>query len=221
MIPRTLEPEVMDDAEEVQLYGEMNHAEVNQSFVEDLLAGGPVGSRVIDLGCGTGLIPVLLCQQDPEVEVLAVDASINMLEAARTEIEMGGVQGRVFLEHADCKELSVFEPKSCQTLISNSLLHHLPEPTTVLQDALALIKPGGRLFLRDLLRPVDEPSVEALVEKHASSEPPVAQQLLRQSLHAALSESELETMVGELGISKEAIRITSDRHWTIDATIDG
>lgn len=37
MLARTLEPEVMDAVEEVHAYDTMNHSQVNQKFVEDLL----------------------------------------------------------------------------------------------------------------------------------------------------------------------------------------
>ncbi|MEM0927274.1 MAG: class I SAM-dependent methyltransferase [Planctomycetota bacterium] len=210
----------MDDSAEVELYGKMDHHAVNSLFVEDLLSGGGIGPRVIDLGCGTGQIPVLLCQRVDELEVLAIDASIAMLEAARIEIELGGVQGRIFLENIDCKRLSDLEEASCQTLISNSLIHHLEEPTEVLRSAMRLIEPGGRMFLRDLLRPSTDAAVEALIEIHASDEPPLAQQLLRQSLHAALNEDELMSMVELLGLPSSSLQITSDRHWTLDARIE-
>ena len=38
MLPRTLEPEVMDSPEEARDYDAMDHAEVNRKFVDDLLA---------------------------------------------------------------------------------------------------------------------------------------------------------------------------------------
>ncbi|MEM6471564.1 MAG: class I SAM-dependent methyltransferase [Planctomycetota bacterium] len=220
MLPRTLEPEVMDDSDEVALYGEMDHRAVNEGFVDDLLAGGQVGPRVLDLGCGTAAIPVILCQRDSDLEVLGIDASIEMLEAARIEIELGGMQGRVFLEHADCKQLSGFQRASCDTLISNSLVHHLADPLDALRDAIGIVKPGGRLFIRDLLRPSTDQDVETLVSRHAATEPELAQQLLRQSLHAALNEAELGDLVEQLGLSRAALRVTSDRHWTLDARIE-
>ena len=60
MIPRTLEPEVMDTVEEAVDYDSMDHSTVNRVFVADLLrfvepAAKPVdySLRIIDLGTGT------------------------------------------------------------------------------------------------------------------------------------------------------------------------
>ncbi len=60
----------------------MDHSEVNRKFVDDLLAG-PVGPRVIDLGCGPAAIPIELCQRVASVEMIAVDAEVEMLEIAK------------------------------------------------------------------------------------------------------------------------------------------
>ncbi|MCD0463426.1 class I SAM-dependent methyltransferase [Roseiconus lacunae] len=215
-LQRTLEPEAMDAAEEVREYEKMNHEAVNNAFVDDLKAGGPVGPKVMDLGCGTGEIAILLCQRLEDVQVMGVDLSVEMLEAARIEIELGGVQGRVFLEHADCKSLDHFEPGSSDTVISNTVLHHIADPEPFLRCAVHVLAPGGRLFLRDLVRPADEASVEALVALHGEGETEYAQQLLRQSLHAALTIAEIQELAQPLGIPASAINATSDRHWTID-----
>lgn len=217
-LPRTLEPEVMDDELEVREYQQMDHSQVNERFVVDLIAGGDVGPRVIDLGCGTAEIPVLLCQRLNEAEVLAVDSSVEMLEAAKIEIELGGVVGRIYLEHADCKELAGFESQTANTVISNTVLHHIAEPALFLEQAVRILAPGGRLFIRDLVRPTTESDVEALVAQHAAGESDYAQQLLRQSLHAALTLNEVIEMLNDLGIPSTSIQMTSDRHWTLDWT---
>jgi ubiquinone/menaquinone biosynthesis C-methylase UbiE len=209
----------MDEAAEVREYQDMDHSDVNRTFLDDLYDGGPVGPRVVDLGCGPADILVALCQRAPDVEALGIDVSVAMLEAARLEIELGSVQGRIYLEHADCKALAEFEAASADTVISNSLVHHLPQPEAALREALRLVKPGGRLFVRDLARPESEEHVEALVRQHAGEETAFAQQLLRQSLHAALTVAEVQALIEPLGIDREAVRQTSDRHWTLDWTV--
>ncbi|MEL6104952.1 MAG: methyltransferase domain-containing protein [Planctomycetota bacterium] len=216
LLPRTLEPEVMDTQEEVAEYLAMDHLAVNEKFIEDLYAGGPVGDRVMDLGCGTAQIPVLLCQKSLDIQVLAVDSSVEMLETARLEVEMGGVVGQVQLAHADSKTMTEYESESIQTVISNSLIHHLPDPLPALRQMNRLIEPGGRLFVRDLSRPDSEDEVESLVQQYAGEESAFAQQLLRQSLHAALTLGEVQELAAEVGIRADSIRMTSDRHWTID-----
>ncbi|QDT61921.1 8-demethylnovobiocic acid C(8)-methyltransferase [Stieleria bergensis] len=215
-LPRTLEPETMDDVAEVQEYGNMDHRVVNGKFVQDLLKAGLPGVRVIDLGCGNAAIPVLLCQQSADVEAIGVDASIEMLEAARFEIEFGGVQGRISLAHGDCKTMDDFDDAMGDVVTSNTVLHHLAEPGQMLEQAVRVLVDGGRLFMRDLCRPQDETTLEALVKEHAGGESEFAQQLLRQSLHAALTLGEIRNLLAEQNIPAEAVQMTSDRHWTIN-----
>ncbi len=219
MLTRTLEPEYTDDDQDTALYDAMDHAEVNRRFVDDLIAGGEVGPDILDIGAGTARIPIELCKRLPDVRVMATDAAISMLERAKVNIDVAGVLDRVQLEHADAKQMDEFADQMFDTVISNSILHHLPEPRVVLELSLRLVRPGGRIFHRDLLRPESAEQVEQLVQQHAAGEPESAQQLLRQSLHAALSLEEVREMAGRLGVDTAAITVTSDRHWTLDATV--
>ena len=66
MIPRVLEPEAMETAEEVRQYDAMDHSAVNARFVQDFLAAhGPCrGGDVLDVGTGTARIPIALASAD-------------------------------------------------------------------------------------------------------------------------------------------------------------
>ena len=79
MLPRVLEPEVMDSAEEAADYDAMDHAEVNRVFVADFLAFWPGRGGVLDVGTGTAQIPVALCRQAPEYQVVGIDLADHML----------------------------------------------------------------------------------------------------------------------------------------------
>ena len=208
----------MDTAQEADEYESMDHSAVNELFIDDLISAGDVGPQVIDLGCGPASIPILLAQRLPEVQVMGVDSAVEMLEVAKREIDFAGLLDRVFLEHADAKTLEHFGDEIADTIISNSLLHHLENPTTALATAVRIVRSGGRLFFRDLARPNSEDQVESLVTQYTDQESPFAQQLFRQSLHAALTIDEIRTLAGGLGISAEQVQMTSDRHWTIDWT---
>ncbi len=219
MLSRVLEPEFNDDVTETALYDAMDHAAVNQSFVDDLVASGDVGPDIMDLGTGTARIPILLCQRLPDVRVMAIDAAISMLERARTNIDIAGLLDRIQLEHEDVKELDVFADQMFDCVISNSILHHLPEPAVALRHSLRLVKPGGRVFHRDLLRPETEQQVERLVEQHVGDGPEAARQLLRQSLHAALTLEEIRQLAVDAGLPSDSVQASSDRHWTLSAIV--
>ena len=215
-LKRVLEPESMDTPEDAQEFEQMDHIQVNQVFVDDLLAGGEIGKYVVDLGCGPAAIPIELCSRRDDVQVMGIDSAISMLEVAKIQIDFAGLLDQVFLEHADVKDMGEFQPEMAQTVISNSLLHHLAEPQLALQSALYLLESGGRLFFRDLYRPPSSEIVEQLVSQYVGDETDYAQQLFRQSLCAALTLSEIQEIAGGLGISNDHVQMTSDRHWTID-----
>lgn len=212
---RTPEPQTLTPSEEAAEYHAMDHDAVNRQFVDDLLKR-PTGPRVIDLGCGPAGIPIELCQRDPAFEVMAVDGEVEMLEVAKREIDIAGCLGQITLNHASVEEMEMYDDEIADTVISNSLLHHLDEPEIGLRVAVRLARKGGRVFLRDLARPENHEQTEQLVATYCQGENANAQQLFRQSLHASLTLDEIREMARGLGISNDDVQMTSDRHWTLD-----
>ncbi|MFK8115559.1 MAG: class I SAM-dependent methyltransferase [Rubripirellula sp.] len=215
-LQRIPEPQTLSPFQEAEEYHSMNHDAANASFVDDLIAGGSVGPRVIDLGCGPADIPIALCNRLDTLEVLATDSEVEMLEIAKREIDMEGKLEQIMLQHADVCDMDDFEDGMANTVISNSMLHHLDDPSVGLATAQRLVAANGRLFVRDLYRPSSEAEVESLISLYAGGESEVAQQLFRQSLIAALTLSEIQELAGGLGISAQHVQMTSDRHWTLD-----
>ena len=216
MLKRILEPEVMDCAEEAREYDEMDHGEVNRRFVDDLLAGGAVQGDVIDLGTGTALIPIELCERVEACRVMAVDLSTEMLDLARYRLEIAGMMHRVQLEHVDCKQ-TPFVDAMFDLVVSNSIVHHVPAPEALFREAHRIVKVGGRLFFRDLIRPESEERIAELVAKHVAHESATQRKLFADSLRAALTVEEVRRIIESLGYPSGGVEPTSDRHWTWDA----
>jgi len=220
MIPRTLEPEVMDTAEEATDYNAMDHSAVNRVFVADFLRAiddpdfDARSPRILDTGTGTALIPIELCRQTERCLVTAVDLSAEMLHIARTNIAGAGMTDRIDAQHIDAKRLP-YEDGCFEAVISNSIVHHIPQPILALAEMLRALRPGGLLFVRDLLRPDDVETVEHLVRTYAGGENDHQQQMFRDSLHAALCVDEVREILSELGRSSDWVAQTTDRHWTI------
>lgn len=212
-LERVLEPEVMDSMEEALAYDAMDHGEVNRHFVSDLVEAGFVGGDVLDLGTGTALIPVELCQQMSHIRVMGVDLSGNMLTVARNNIELANLTERIQLDRVDAKSLP-YVAGMFDCVISNSIVHHLPEPLTALREAVRVTRAGGLLFFRDLLRPASAAVVAQLVDTHTAGEAEHARQMFADSLRAALTLDEVQRLVVAVGFEAESVRATSDRHWT-------
>lgn len=216
LLTRILEAETVQSHTEASDYDAMDHAGVNAQFVKDLIAAGPLGQDCLDVGTGTALIPIELCHNEPVVRVMAMDASREMLELARYRLEVAGLMHRVQLAQGDAKKL-IFQKDYFDTVFSNSLVHHLPKLNTFFPEALRVLRTGGLLFVRDLVRPHDQATLEALVEQVAKHETESARQMFRDSLHAALTLDEVQQLAVEAGLDPNCVSLTSDRHWTLTA----
>lgn len=213
MLPRVLEPEVMDTAVEAIDYDSMDHSQVNQVFVDDFLAVWDGVGPVMDLGTGTAQIPVELCRRDSRICVVAVDLAEEMLKIARRNVASAGLSDRIRLERVDAKH-STFSDGEFPALMSNSIVHHIPEPRRVFAEMVRLVRPGGVLFVRDLLRPDDDAEVRRLVAAYAGNANDHQKQMFEDSLRAALTLDEVRDLVAACGHDPAHVVPTSDRHWT-------
>lgn len=219
MLPRVLEPEVMDTAEEAEDYDSMDHSQVNQRFVEDwhsarLRTGQLPQTRLLDVGTGTALIPIECCRRFDDLQIVAIDLAEEMLKLARRNVERAGYSDRIELRLVDAKRIPVADGEFAG-VVSNSIIHHIPNPLLSFQEMVRVLAPGGLLFVRDLMRPESETQLESLVQTYAGEATPRQRQLFRQSLHAALTVEEVGDMLDQLGLDRDRAQATSDRHWTV------
>lgn len=223
MLERELEPEAMDTAEEAEAYDTMDHSGVNEAFVQDLLAAaarhiaGNGTHRVLDIGSGPAGIPVILCQAAPACTVMAVDLAEHMLRAAQRHVVASRLTHRIFLQRASVGALP-FRDGSFDVVMSNSLIHHLPEPSIAFPEMRRVLRPGGVMFVRDLLRPATNASVEELTQKHVGHETAMQRALFEASLRASLTLDELQGLLETVPLQGRSLARTSDRHWTLVGT---
>src|SRR4051794_28312246 len=154
MLPRVLEPEAMETPAEASEYDAMDHAKVNAQFVADFLAehGRCRGGELLDVGTGPARIAIALCQADPAARVLATDLADAMLELARRNVAAARLDARIRCIRGDAKSLP-WPDGRFEAVISNTIIHHIPDPAPALAEMVRLVAPGGTLFVRDLIRP--------------------------------------------------------------------
>jgi ubiquinone/menaquinone biosynthesis C-methylase UbiE len=213
MLPRVLEPEVMDTPEEARDYDAMDHLEVNRVFVADFLKVWDGRGPVLDLGTGTALIPIEFCRQSPRGEVVAVDAARHMIALAEGNVRRGGLESRIRLRLGDAKRMP-FADGEFPAVMSNSIVHHIPDPRTVFAEIARVAAPGATIFVRDLLRPADAATLRHLVKTYAGDANEHQQKMFAESLHAALTVDEVRDLVAGVGHDPAGVRRTTDRHWT-------
>ena len=203
----------MDTPEEARDYDAMDHAQVNRVFVADFLAIWDGRGPILDVGTGTAQIPIEFCRQSPTGKIVAIDAAGHMLVVAHEHVARTGLDGRVALQLVDAKRMP-FEDRSFPAIMSNSIVHHIPDPRTVFAEIARVAAPGATIFVRDLLRPTDAATLQHLVETYAAGANDHQRKMFAESLHAALTVAEVQELVAGAGFDSAGVRQTTDRHWT-------
>jgi ubiquinone/menaquinone biosynthesis C-methylase UbiE len=215
MLERVLEPEVMDSAEDAAEYAGIDNAFVNDEFVNAALRLSPDMGRVLDIGAGPGDIAISIAKKAPGLTVTAIDLGEHMLALARQNVESSGLGHRVEIMQADAKETG-FGTGSFDVIVSNSLVHHIPEPLEFFREVRRLARPGAALYVKDLHRPETTEELEALVATYARGCSPYQRRLFADSLHAALTTTEVLSICRRLGLLDVRVRRCSDRHWCLE-----
>lgn len=107
------------------------------------------GCRVLDVGCGTGRLAVMMARRG--ARVLGIDTAEPMLDTARQQVEGEGLAERVELRRLSALELDRLPRAAYDLVVSTLLLSELTddEARCVLADARERLAPGGRLLVAD------------------------------------------------------------------------
>ena len=211
---RILEPEVMDSLTEAIEYDAMDFTEVNTDFALKAIAlGPPEQGIVLDAGTGPGRIPVIISQMRSQWQIIAIDAAQSMLEVAAQHVQQANLQSSISLELVDAKSLP-YEDGHFDMIISNSLVHHLPDPLPFFKELKRVVKSNGGIFIRDLFRPANAEIMNALVDSIGQEYDEYQKKLFRDSLNAALTLDEVNQLICQVDLQQVKVYQSSDRHWT-------
>jgi trans-aconitate 2-methyltransferase len=109
----------------------------------DLLARVPTTAPayVVDLGCGPGNLTQTLADRWPDADVVGVDSSAEMIRRARAEHGDETRARRLTFVEADVRGFSPERP--VDVLVSNATLQWVPGHVELLDDLVAIVRPGG------------------------------------------------------------------------------
>ncbi|MEU6970340.1 class I SAM-dependent methyltransferase [Kitasatospora aureofaciens] len=105
---------------------------------------------ILDVGCGTGSLAVLLGRVEPRARVIGVDPDPDTLELARRKAAAAGVAPEWRIGMGDAVA-DLIGAETADTVVSSLVLHQCPVPMkrAVLASMHAALRPGGRLVIAD------------------------------------------------------------------------
>ena len=120
------------------------------------------GFRVLDIGCGTGSMAIVVKRTHPQAEVVGIDPDPSALSVCRRKANRAGLSiefDRGFADHMP------YADASFDRVFSSFMFHHLDpdEKTATLGEIRRVLKPGGSLHLLDFVR---EHSVHSGTKEH-------------------------------------------------------
>jgi SAM-dependent methyltransferase len=106
------------------------------------------GMRVLDLGCGTGTLVLLIKRAQPTARVVGLDVDPRILEIARTKIAAAGAD--IELRRGTVEEADL-APGSFDRVVTSLVLHHLTtaEKLVSLRAVRRALRPDGELHVAD------------------------------------------------------------------------
>jgi len=127
-----------------------------RAFKRRLLDAAAVapGEEVLDIGCGTGTLALMLAEREPEAQVTGLDADPEILSRARAKAAATGA--RVDFVEGLSSSLP-FEDNSFDVVLSSLFFHHLPPAgkRATAAEVRRVLRPGGRLHVADFGRAAD------------------------------------------------------------------
>jgi ubiquinone/menaquinone biosynthesis C-methylase UbiE len=215
-VKRILEPELMTDEAQAVAYARADFAEVNQTFVDRFVRAFPeaAAGALLDLGCGPADIPIRLGRSLLRARVTAVDGSQAMIVLAAEAVRRAEMDDRIRLL---CQRLPGLDlpPRSFDAVLSNSLLHHIPDPSVFWAEVRRLGRPGAALLVMDLFRPASRERARQIVEEAAADEAAVLKEDFFNSLCAAFTLEEVRAQLRAAGLEALTAEIVSERHLAV------
>ncbi len=218
---RIPEPELMNDATQAKAYAEADFSEANTLFQNLFRDYFPSHRprRILDLGCGPGDITLAFARRFPDSQVVGIDGAEAMLAIARHRL----ATQPLLRQRVQFRRHRLPDPALApgyDTLICNSLLHHLADPRVLWQEIQRLGTPGAAVLVMDLFRPVSKRQALALVERHAAEAPAVLRRDFFNSLCAAYREDEIRRQLEETGLGHFRVARVSDRHLAVHGRLN-
>jgi len=167
-----------------------------------VLAGLRGDERVLDLGAGTGRLTLPVAARLRNGLVVAVDLSDDMLAELRREARERGLDPVIEVRRADAAATGL--PSASMDLVfSAGLLHEVPDPAAVLREVRRVLKPEGRLLLKDF--------------RHGPLFGPLLRLVHPRGAAGPLRPAALEELLARVELREASVREAGSRHLVAEA----
>ena len=106
-------------------------------------------AKVLDAGCGTGGMSILICEALTNGTLVALDSNAQHLQTTRTRAQQAGCAQRTVCALGDIEKLNFLASEFDVAWCSRVIHHHLTDPYVALSELYRVLRPAGRLFLRE------------------------------------------------------------------------
>jgi ubiquinone/menaquinone biosynthesis C-methylase UbiE len=211
----------MDSEEQTRAYAEADFSDSNALFVDTFTGRfsslAETGS-LADLGCGPADICIRLARAFEDWKISGIDAGENMLKRASTAVDAAGLQERIELKLSYLPDKSLGEA-SFDAITSNSLLHHLPDPSTLWDTIARIGRTGAAIMVMDLRRPESTERAAEIVKTYSGDAPAILQEDFYHSLLAAYTPEEINGQLLGAGLEYLDLECPSDRHFLVSGLL--
>jgi len=114
------------------------------------VCGGLAGRRVLDVGCGGGILSESMARRGAAA-VLGIDLALKPLRVAELHALEAGVENIEYREIA-AEALAAEQPGAFDVITCMEMLEHVPEPASVVRACARLVRPGGQVFFSTINR---------------------------------------------------------------------
>lgn len=142
--------------------------------------------QIIDLGCGTADLDILLSKKYPNLTITGYDGSPSMIEMAQNNVTIQNASVNL-----KCCEFNVVNDKA-DLVISTNTLHHIHNPQ-VFWSAIKSI--SNNVFVVDMIRPISKLQAEQVVERFTADADPWYREDFYNSLLASFTANELQDQI--------------------------
>lgn len=110
---------------------------------------GLAGKRVVDIGCGGGILADSMARKG--AQVLGIDLAAKALKVAQLHALEAGT-GNIEYREVSAEALASEQPGAFDAVTCMEMLEHVPEPSSVVRACAELVKPGGWVFFSTINR---------------------------------------------------------------------